>query len=149
MKISHKTDYALKTLVDLALNRHKGVVQVADIAKRQDIPGKFLEQILLMLKGAGFVASKRGRKGGYYLAMEPSKITMASIVRLTEGFLSPITCVSNHSYSRCEDEAECPFREVWADIRDYVDEKLKNLTIADMCERKIEISGGKALEYII
>ena len=149
MRVTHKTDYALKTLLDLAINRSNGVVQVADIAKRQDIPAKFLEQILLTLKRAGFVASKRGQKGGYYLAMEPSKITLAAVVRLTEGFLSPITCVSRHSYTRCDDEPLCPFCEVWADIRDYVEEKLEGLTISDMCDRKLEISGSKALEYVI
>lgn len=149
MRVTHKTDYALKTLLDLAINRNSGVVQVADIARRQDIPVKFLEQILLILKRAGFVASKRGQKGGYYLAMEPSRITMAAVVRLTEGFLSPITCVSRHSYSKCDDEPMCPFCEVWADIRDYVAGKLEGLTISDMCDRKLEITGSKALEYVI
>lgn len=149
MRITYKTDYALKTLLDLAVHKDNGVAQVADIAKRQDIPEKFLEQILLILKRAGFVASKRGQKGGYFLAMEPAKITLAAVVRLTEGFLSPITCVSRHSYSKCDDEHVCPFCEVWADIRDYVEKKLEGLTISDMCDRRMEILDSKPLEYVI
>ena len=149
MRVSYKTDYALKTLLDLTLNADSGVVQVSEIARRQDIPAKFLEQILLMLKRAGFVASKRGQKGGYYLAMAPAKITLAAVVRLTEGYLSPITCVSKHCYSLCADEGVCPFREVWTEIRDYTTRKLEKLTIQDMCERAAEISGNKILNYVI
>ena len=131
------------------MNSHESVVTVAEIARRRNIPRKFLEQILLQFKGAGLVASRRGQKGGYFLAVPASKISLADIVRLTEGSLAPIECVSESYYDECPHEATCPFREVWMDIKKYMIEKLENLTIYDMCERAEKISDKHPLEFVI
>ena len=140
MRVSSKTDYALRTVLDLALHRGEGVMRVADIAKRQEIPAKFLEHVLLALKGAGIVASRRGMKGGYFLAMPPSGITIASIVRLTEDSLFShdrrgrnrgVAVRTNHAWV---------FREVWAEIDEYLTVKLEGVTILDMCTRAMEAS---------
>ena len=139
MKTSSKTDYALKTILDLAMNRKEGVIRIADIARRQDIPPKFLEQILLLLKGAGIVESRRGAQGGYLLAKNPSKITLASIVRLTENFFTSTPNTENPS----------PFREVWSDIGEYITNTLERATMQDMCDRASEIQQKKALDYVI
>ena len=82
MRISFKGDYALKTILDLSLNYGKRQVKISDIANRQDIPIKYLEQLLLLLKGAGYVNSKRGSQGGYFLTKQPEKITLGEIIRL-------------------------------------------------------------------
>ncbi|MEI7905065.1 MAG: Rrf2 family transcriptional regulator [Candidatus Firestonebacteria bacterium] len=135
MRISFKGDYALKTLLDLALNIEKGAVKISDIAKRQDIPLKYLEQILLQLKGAGYVNSKRGQDGGYFLTKPSGKITLGEIVRLTEGYTSPITCVSKTCYTKCTDEARCPFKGTWQKVRDAVNEIVDKTTIEDIVKK--------------
>jgi len=133
MKISSKTKYALLTVMDLAMYRNTGIIKVADIAKRQDIPQKFLEQILLLLKGAGIVTSKRGSKGGYALTRPASEITLASIVRLTEASL----LVSNEPEGS---ESNCPFREVWDEIDAYIQHRLETVKIQNICELREETS---------
>ena len=134
MKISFKADYALKALLDLALHSEDGTVQVIDIAKRQDIPLKYLSQILAILKGAGFVQSRRGPGGGYWLAKFPDQITLGQVVRLMDGPTSPIGCVSRSGYTKCNDEPFCAFRGVWIKVRDAVNEIIDNTTFKDLCE---------------
>ena len=94
MRLSRKTDYALRTMVDLA-QQNGGLTPVGEIAARQGISTNFLEQILLTLKGGDLVASRRGKKGGYFLARQPEKITLADIVHLTEGAVGLSNCVHN------------------------------------------------------
>ncbi len=140
MKISAKTEYALRTVVDLASLGPAGTARTADIADRQGIPVKFLEQILLTLKAAGIVSSKRGSKGGYSLALLPSRITLAAIATATEsnliggadGFLP-----------------DSPFAEVWADIEAYTLQRLERTTIQDMTSRARELAAAKAPHYAI
>ena len=135
MKISFKGDYALKALLDLALNYKRGVVKIQDIAKRQDIPLKYLEQILLGLKRAGFVKSQRGAKGGYYLNKDPKAIKLGQIIRLMEGPISPITCVSRSCYQKCNEEAKCVFRPMWDKIRVMTEEVVDKTIFYDMCKK--------------
>jgi len=149
MRISFKGDYALKTILELSANYNNGLVRIGEIAKRQDIPLKYLEQILLLLKGAGYVNSKRGPAGGYFLAKKPSEITVGEIVRLTEGFTSPISCVSKSCYARCSDEMNCPFRPLWTDIRDLVNGVVDRVTFEDMCLRKEKLEKKKIVNYEI
>lgn len=144
MKISFRGDYALKALLDLALHYSKGVVKIQDMAKRQDIPFKYLEQILLMLKNAGYVKSQRGAKGGYHLAKEPKDITLGEIVRLMEGPISPITCVSKSAYQRCNEETTCVFRPIWEKIRIITEGVVDKTNFEDMC-RKFEEAQYKEL----
>lgn len=143
MKITFKGDYALKILLDLSLNyldngigiNSKGLVQIKDISKRQDIPIKYLEQIILILKGAGYVRSRRGPAGGVYLAKPPEEIMIGEIIRLMEGSTSPITCVSRTEPSRCDFSNRCPFIEMWKQIRDFTNKIIDNTTFADIAER--------------
>ena len=148
MKISRKTDYALKTVIDLALHDRQ-VVPGAHIARRQDIPIKFLEQILLILKGAGMVSSRRGKNGGYSLAHRPSNITLASVVRLSEGSLSLAPSPRRSVGQATPDEVESSLQEVWADINDYIADRLQEVTLQDMCHRVVELSREHQMQYVI
>lgn len=149
MRISFKCDYALKTIFDLALAYKMGIVRIGDIAKRQDIPLKYLEQILLILKGAKYVSSKLGPKGGYFLAKPPEKITLGEIIRLFEGYTSPITCISKSCYSKCNDESKCPFRDVWIEIRNSINNAVDKTTFEDICRKNEKIQKQKTLNYEI
>lgn len=141
MKVSSKTQYALNTVLDLALHQHTGVIRVADISRRQDIPQKFLEQILMVLKAGGVVGSKRGAKGGYYLLRSPTEVTLASIVRLTEeAFLSEEAAGNQNA-------KQTPFEQVWKELNSHVASKLESLTIQSMCERAVAMA--RVLEYSI
>jgi Rrf2 family protein len=148
MKISRKTDYALKTVLDLALHGQQ-VVPGPDIARRQDIPLKFLEQILLALKGAGVVTSRRGKNGGYLLTKRPSKITLASVVRLSEGSLSLAPNAGEFLGPATAAEVESPLGEVWADIDDYIAAKLQEVTVQSLCDRVAQRSGVRGIQYVI
>jgi Rrf2 family protein len=129
-------------MIDLAtaLNSQNGngtVVQIKDIAERQHIPGKFLEQILLTLKNAGLLHSRMGVGGGYYLAKPASEITLGHIVRVLDGPLAPIRCVSQMAYEPCgcPDENTCGLRLVMLDVRNAIANILDGTTLADVTER--------------
>lgn len=149
MRISSKTDYALKTVLDLAMHRNEGPIRVADIADRHRIPVKFLEQILITLKGSGIVASRRGAKGGYILAVPPSKIKLAAIVQLTEDSLLSGSARARTGGRNSGDSQESPFDELWTDINDYITAKLEEATMADMCKRAKMLASDRAPEYCI
>ena len=149
MKISFKGDYALKALLDLALHSKDGKVQIVDIAKRQDIPLKYLSQILVILKGAGYVQSRRGPGGGYWLAKLPEQITLGEVLRLMDGPTSPISCVSRSGYSKCNDEPFCPFVGIWIKVRDAVNEIVDNTTFEDICEIVKKQNAGSNFTYYI
>src|SRR5271155_2220071 len=101
MKLSVRGEYALRALLVLGLKYGEAVVQIKTISREQNIPKRFLEQILNDLKLAGIVRSTRGVKGGYRLARRPEEITMAAIVRHVEGALAPVSCVSERFYEKC------------------------------------------------
>jgi Rrf2 family protein len=111
MKITYKGDYALKAILDLSLHYGNGVVTIHDLAKRLDIPVKFLEQVLLELKRGGFVESKRGKVGGYLLSRHPSQIKLGQVIRFVDGPIEPITCIERN-YSGCSDTNKCVFRRI-------------------------------------
>ncbi|MCE9613388.1 MAG: Rrf2 family transcriptional regulator [Lentisphaerae bacterium] len=141
MKVSSKTQYALNTVLDLALHHNTGVVRVADISRRQGIPQKFLEQILMVLKSGGIVGSKRGAKGGYFLLRPAAEITLASVVRLTEE-----TLLSDEAAGNANDR-NTPYEKVWQDINAYVTRHLEGLTVQMMCEQASAMS--RVLEFSI
>ena len=149
MRVSSKTDYALKTVLDLAMHRTEGPIRVSDIAHRQHIPPKFLEQILLLLKGGGLVTSRRGAKGGYILAVPPSTITLASIVQLTEDSLLSSSASGRATGHDTAVVQECPFREIWEEVSGYLSTKLAEITMLDMCTRAQHLAAKRALEYCI
>jgi len=137
MKLSLRGEYALRALLVLGLNYHQNVVRIQTISEQQNIPKRFLEQILNDLKSAGVVRSKRGVAGGYRLARKPEEITLAAVVRHIEGALAPVSCVSERFYEKCScpDEARCAIRSVMAEVREAVVKIAERVTIAELCER--------------
>ncbi|MGB7538311.1 MAG: Rrf2 family transcriptional regulator, partial [Anaerolineales bacterium] len=118
MKISKKTDYALRALFHLVEHRESGPIPIARLARQNAVPKKFLEHIMLDLKSQGWVRSVPGKKGGYKLAKDPERITMGEIVRYFDGLVAPINCVSVNQYETCSQEARCRFRHLFLQIRD-------------------------------
>ena len=114
MKITYKGDYAIKTILDLALN-YGNLVTIHDLAKRANIPIKFLEQVLLDLKKGGFVESRRGKTGGYLLAKQPSQIKLGDVIRFIDGPVEPIACLEK-GYAGCNDIYRCVLRKIWQDV---------------------------------
>lgn len=136
--ISKKTIYAFKALIHLAGTPSGQPVLIADLAKAENIPKKFLEFILLSLRKGGLLQSRIGKGGGYILALPANRITIGSIVRILEGDIAPVQCLSTTNYTRCEeclDEATCGIRLTMADVNVALSTVLDNLTLADMIER--------------
>lgn len=120
MKLSRKSDYALRALFSLVENQGQGPMPVRELAEANDIPKRFLEQIMIDLKSQGWVKSVAGRDGGYELGKQASDITMGQVVRHFDGILAPIGCVSASHYEPCSQEGKCRFRRVLLDARNYV-----------------------------
>ncbi len=138
MKLTKRGEYGLKALIDLAAQADpQAATQIKEIAQRQQIPVKFLEQILLTLKNAGVLRSRAGVGGGYYLAKPPAEITLGQVVRVLDGPLAPISCVSQTAYERCvcEDEATCGLRLAMLDVRNAIADILDRTTLADVSTR--------------
>ncbi len=132
MKLSRKTDYALRALFTLVEHFGRGPIPIRELARRNDIPKRFLEQILLELKSRGWVDSLPGKRGGYALAKRPDQITMGQVVRHFDGVLSPIWCVSVTHYQSCSQEAVCRFRRFLMEIRNYTARLMDSATLADV-----------------
>ena len=140
MRLSKRGEYGLRALIALANgqdNSPTGMIQIREISEREQIPSKFLEQILLALKNAGLVHSKMGVGGGYYLARPPKEITLGQIVRTLDGPLAPIKCVSQMAYEPCgcPDEETCGLRMVMGDVRNAIANILDNTTLASVMKR--------------
>ena len=120
MKLSSRTDYALRALMSLVEFADKELVSTRKLAERNDIPKKFLEQILMEMKTKGWIESVTGKHGGYRLAKPASQITMGEVIRHFDGNLAPIACVSSTCYKYCTQEAVCRFRRLFLDARNYV-----------------------------
>ena len=142
MKITYKGDYALKALFQLALryseSEEAGVMSINDIAKLGDMPTKFLEQILLILRKGGFVKSKRGLRGGFMLARPPKEITVGEVIRFIEGPIEPISCVSKEHYKGCKDIACCIFRDVWKEVSSAISIVVDTLSFEELVLRHKE-----------
>ena len=149
MKISFKGDYALKIILELALGYDRGIIQIKDISKRQDIPTKFLEQIITTLKGAGYVKTVRGPRGGVLLAKPPSKIMLGEIIRLMEGPTSPITCVSKSCYDKCDFEKKCAFRGYFEEVRRRTNDIVDKTTFQEVAEKAKKLNSSEVLDYSI
>ena len=136
MLLSKKTRYAMIALIKLAREYGNGAILIGDIAKSENIPQRFLENILLELKKLGFLGSKLGKSGGYYLLRKPEDITLSDIVRHFEGTIAMLSCVSEKSYQPCEfckDEALCKIRVVFKEVRDNTFEVLSKTSLKDLC----------------
>ena len=134
MKISTRGRYAVRVMLDLALDSTGECIKVKEIAGRQGISEKYLEQIIAILNKAGYVKSVRGAQGGYRLTMEPKDYTVGMILRLTEGSLAPVACVEDEA-EPCERCDTCETMGVWKEVYDAVNQVVDNVTIADLMER--------------
>ena len=124
-------------MLDLAINSNNEYIPLKDIAKRQNISDKYLEQIITQLTKAGFVKSTRGSQGGYMLNGNPSKYSVGMVLRLVEGNLAPVYCVECED-NICERKEECVTVEVWQSIKDAVDKVVDNITLEDLVKRHHE-----------
>ncbi len=134
MKLSKRGEYGLRALQDLAAHYGDGPVSTSDLAERNNIPARFLEQIMLALKHGRVVRSKKGPRGGYRLARSPERITLAEVVRLLDGPLAPISCVSETAFEPCgcPDMEACGLRRVMRDVRDTVASMMEETTLSDL-----------------
>jgi Rrf2 family protein len=138
MKVSKRGEYALRALIDLGIASELGwpMLQVSELAAKEKLPIKFLEQIFAQLKEARYVKSRRGKFGGYSLARPLNRIKFGAVIRLIDGPLAPIRCVSQTSYARCScpDEVHCGLRMLMLDVRNAISTVLDRYTLADIVE---------------
>jgi len=136
MKLSKRGEYGLRALQDLARHHGEGAVPAKELAARNNIPQRFLEQILLALKHGRFVRSQKGPQGGYYLARSPQEINLAEVVRQLDGPLAPVSCVSQTAYEACgcPDVEKCGLRRVMKEVRDMVVAKMEETSLADLVQ---------------
>jgi Rrf2 family protein len=136
--ISKRTQYALKAVLALGRRYREGPVLIATLAEEESIPLKFLEVILLELKGCGLLESKKGKGGGYFLGRPPSTITMGSVIRMIEGPLAPLPCASETAFRacpECKDVEKCGTRIIMRQVRDAMASVLDRTTLADLLRR--------------
>jgi Rrf2 family protein len=142
MRLSKRGEYGLRAMIFIAATLHShqvenGMVQAKDIAEKENIPAKYLEQILLTLKNAGLLHSKMGVGGGYYLGKPASEINLGQVFRVLDGPVAPIRCVSQMAYEPCDcpDEATCGLRLTMLDVRNAIANILDHTSLADVIER--------------
>lgn len=144
MKISTKGRYALRLMLDLAIMGNDTPVRVKDIAKRQDISVKYMEQIITILSRAGYLRSNRGPQGGYRLAKDPKEYTVGMILRLTEGSLTPVSCLEDDPI-RCERHSSCVTLKIWKELNEAINSVVDKYTLADL----VEMHNQMADNYVI
>ncbi len=132
MQLSMRTDYALRALFTLVAHHGDNPIPIIELARKNDIPKRFLEHIMLDLKERGWVDSVAGKRGGYRLAKDPAAITMGEVVRHFDGYLAPIACVSVTDYKCCSQESACRFRRVMLEARNVVAKLMDTSTLADV-----------------
>ncbi|MDD6660148.1 MAG: Rrf2 family transcriptional regulator [Lachnospiraceae bacterium] len=144
MRISTKGRYALRLMLDLATNCCGDPIRLKDVAKRQEISEKYLEQIISILNKAGFVRSIRGPQGGYVLTRRPEEYTVGMILRLTEGSLAPVECVENTAMP-CDREEDCVTKLIWKKLNDAISGVVDNITLADL----LDWQAARVNDYVI
>ncbi|MDO5972312.1 Rrf2 family transcriptional regulator [Flavivirga aquimarina] len=133
--LSKKTKYGLKALTYIAKKEGDAPVQISEISKSENIPQKFLESIMLTLRKSGFLGSKKGKHGGYYLRQEPSDILMTDVMRVLEGPIAMVPCVSLNYYEKCDDcpdEHQCSVHKLMIQVRDSTLKVFRNTSLADL-----------------
>lgn len=148
MRFSKKSEYALRALLELTRHYGEAPLRRHELAERQGIPIGFLESILLTLKSAGFIVSRRGASGGYALLKRPDAVTLGAVIRVMDGPLAPIGCVSRTAYRKCEDcpyadSEACPIQEVMLKVRNAMAEILDHYTLKDFAKRVRDPVTGK------
>jgi Rrf2 family protein len=139
MKFSKKSEYGLRALLELTHTYNGPIIQRHEIAERQHIPVEFLEQILLALKRAGLLNSRRGLRGGYSLIKPPEEITLGQVIRILDGPLAPISCVSKTAYQKCRDcpyatKEFCPLQKAMGEVRNAISDVLDHYTLKDFAD---------------
>lgn len=137
MRLSRRSEYGLRALTDLVRSGSSTTVPLATLARRNNLPPKFLEQIMSTLKHGGIVRTTLGAHGGYAIADDPSQVSIGRVIRLLDGALAPLPCVSLRYYGSCScpDEATCPLRDVMLDVRDATLAILDSQSLADLAGR--------------
>ena len=143
MKLSTRSRYGTRAMLDIAINYEKGPVSVKSMAHRQGISVKYLEQIIPLLKMAGLIRSVRGAGGGYTLSKDVHQIKLRDIIDALEGSMFPVDCVDNPEI--CDRAKKCVTYEIWKNIQDTINNMLDSLTLADMVERQLKINSTKPL----
>lgn len=133
MKLSTRTRYAVRAIIELAQNDSKKPLQLRIIAQRQDISVKYLEQLMAILRSAGLVRSIRGAKGGYILAKAPNQIRLSEVLHCLEGVVTTVECVEDEDC--CVRAADCAARQVWAQVQQAIEDVLSSLTLQDVIDR--------------
>lgn len=141
MKVSTKGRYAIRVMLDLAMNNTGEYIPLKEVSERQGITLKYLEQIIILLKRAGYLKSTRGNGGGYKLSKEPSEYTIGDIIRTTEGSLAPISCLEDE-VNTCERKSICPTLEMWEGLYKVVNDYLDSITIQDLLDKQKEMIGN-------
>ena len=138
MKLSTKSTYGLRAMVNIAMAKDKGTISIKEISKREGISGVYLEQLLNKLRRADLVKSVRGPCGGYMLSRNPSRITVGSIVKILEGSITPVDCASGREGWKaiCLHKRTCVAKTVWAKLAKAIDDCLESVTLKDLCGKK-------------
>ncbi len=137
MQLSTRARYATRAMIELTLHYGKGPLQLKEIAKKQGISEKYLEQVLTFLRKEGFIFTQKGNRGGYLLAMPPEKITLYDVIRSVEGSLAPVACVDN--IAACEKTEQCVTRDIWSRLKNKIVEELSATTLADLAQKQEDI----------
>lgn len=141
MKISTKGRYALRLMLDIAMNDKERPVRIKEVAERQEVSDKYLEQIVSVLNKAGYVRSIRGPQGGYRLTREPEEYVVGDILRLTEGSLAPVSCLE-YPDATCEREDECATLELWKRLDEAIKGVIDHVTLEDLIEWQTQKVGN-------
>lgn len=145
MKISTKGRYALRMLLDLAQNQRDGYIALKEVAARQNISKKYLEQIIIALNPTGILASNRGFQGGYRLAREPREITVLEVLEATEDSMAPVVCLRSE-INTCPRQDECPTLGLWSGLYDVVKDYLGGITLQKLLDDNTALAGN---DYVI
>ncbi|ABB16045.1 RrF2 family transcriptional regulator [Carboxydothermus hydrogenoformans] len=148
MRLSTRGHYGLKAIYDLALHYGEGPVPISEIARRQMISEPYLEQLFSVLRKAGLIKSVRGAQGGYLLNRLPEEITVGEVVRVLEGPIAPVECVSENVKEACDQADACISRVVWAKVRDALNKVLDSITLKDMIEEAKKNQNQNLMYYI-
>ncbi|MDD2421829.1 MAG: Rrf2 family transcriptional regulator [Heliobacteriaceae bacterium] len=143
MKLSTKGQYGVRAMYELAHSYGQGPVSLKTVADRQDISVYYLEQLIAVLRKAGLVNSIRGATGGYVLAREPAAITVGDIIRVLEGPVAPVDCVNDDLPDCCARAAQCITKQIWAQVRDAIEQVIDSITLADMCREAAKANFGE------
>jgi Rrf2 family cysteine metabolism transcriptional repressor len=148
VKLSTKGRYGVKAMFDLAQNYGSGPIPLNNIAQRNNISEHYLEQLIAVLRKSGLVKSVRGSQGGYTLSRSPETITIGDIIRVLEGPIAPVDCVSEDEPEHCDNADFCITRNIWAKVRDSVSQVLDSITLADMVEDAKKLQEDSYMYYI-